>query len=136
MGLLSYILLNFIIFIQVGVPIIWAGHHQVGANHWLLVPLLQSPSYEPVTIRSIRTFSFDTTCCGCWENPLYEPVTIRSVRTFGSDTTCCIYEYHLLWLLGESEGHNHGNLTRRRNGPNIHKGMTPPLTQNIKAVGL
>jgi len=80
---------------QVRVPIIWVGHHQVGANHQLLVPLLHSPSYEPVTIRSVRTFGSDTTC---WKNP---------------------------------RGHNQGDLTRRRNGPNIHKGMTPPLTQNL-----
>ena len=95
---------------KVRVPIIWVGHHQVGANHWLLDPLLHFPSYESVTIMSMRTFGSDTafciydaTCCGCWENP---------------------------------RGHNRGDLSRRRNGPNIHKGMTPPLTQNLKEVGL
>ena len=62
--------------------------------------LLHSPSYESVTIGSVQTFDFDTTC---WENP---------------------------------RGHNRVDLTRRRNGPNIHKKMTPPLTQNLKAVGL
>jgi len=33
-------------------------------------------------------------------------------------------------------GHNREDLTRRRNRPNIHKGMTPLLTQNLKAVDL
>jgi len=61
-----------------------------------------------------------------WESTSYEPVTIRSVRTFGSDTT--------YWE--NPRGYNRGDLTRKRNGPNIHKRMTPPLTQNLKAVGL
>jgi len=38
--------------------------------------------------------------------------------------------------LEKYERHNWENLTKRRNGPNIHKGMTPPLTQNLKAIGL
>jgi len=42
----------------------------------------------------------------------------------------------LLWLLREFEGHNWGDLIRRRNRPNIHKKMTSPLTQNLKRVGL
>ena len=69
-------------------------------------------------------------------SPSYEPVTIRSVRTFGSDTTCCIYDTTCCDCWENSRGHNVGDLTRRRNGSNIHKRMTPPLTQNLKAVDL
>jgi len=34
------------------------------------------------------------------------------------------------------KGHNRENLTRRKNRLNIHKGMTSPLIQNLKTVGL
>jgi len=38
-------------------------------------------------------------------------------------------------LLGESDGENRGDLTRMRQEP-TYKGMTPPSTQNLKALGL
>ena len=39
-------------------------------------------------------------------------------------------------LLGNPRGQNWGDLTRMRTEPNPHKGMTPPSTQNLKALGL
>jgi len=47
-------------------------------------------------------------------------------QTIGSNTTC--------WII--SRGQNWGDLTRMRTEPNPHKGMTPPSTQNLKALGL
>ena len=43
-----------------------------------------------------------------------------------------------LWyhLLGNPRGQNWGDLTRMKTEPNPHKRMTPPSTQNLKALGL
>jgi len=43
----------------------------------------------------------------------------------GSDTTC--------W---KNQRGNTGEISRMRTDPNPHKGMTPHLTQNLKALGL
>jgi len=39
-------------------------------------------------------------------------------------------------IIGRIRGGNRGDLTRMRQEPNPYKGMTPPSTQNLKALGL
>ena len=49
-----------------------------------------------------------------------------------------IYKYELKTnnLLGNLRGQNRKDLTRMRIEPNSHKEITPPSTQNLKALGL
>ena len=104
--------------------VIWARHHQVGANHRLLIPLLHSLSaLIPLVVVVGRIHCMSRSPLGRCEPSALIPLVVFM------NTTCC-------GCLENPRGHNRGNLTRRRNGPNIHKGMTPPLTQNLKAVGL
>jgi len=60
-----------------------------------------------------------------------EPLAFSPSSTLpiDSDTTCC-------GCWENPRVHNWENLTRRRNRSNVHKGMTPLLTENLKVVGL
>jgi len=56
-------------------------------------------------------------------------------RRCSSSSSTSLWNF-ALFMLGKSKGENIGEISNNENWAEPHKGMTPPSTQNLKALGL